>query len=89
MDSLPTMRWNSEIYRINGEIVVDKVCLYESLESELEEVRLRLGLPPLELPHAKGGHREKRHYRELYGPEDVEKVRALFADTIETFGYEF
>ncbi len=89
LERVPTMRWNSPIYRIRGEVAVDKVCLYESLADDLEEVRQRLGMPPLELPHAKGGFRDERHYRAYYRPEDVEKVRTWFADTIETFGYDF
>jgi hypothetical protein len=89
LERVPSMRSNSSIYRIRGEVAVDKVCRYESLADDLEEVRQRLGLPPLELPHAKGGFRDERHYRTYYRPEDVERVRTWFADTIETFGYDF
>jgi hypothetical protein len=80
-----------ELYTIDGEIAVDKVCRYENLERDLDDVCARLGLPvPLELPHAKSSFREdRRPYRELYSDRDAELVRAMFADEIALMGYEF
>lgn len=82
---------NSEIYRIAGEVAVDRVCRYESLASELEEVRVRLGLPEsLELPHAKGTLRtDRRPYREVLDADGALAVRQLFERQIRDFGYEF
>lgn len=79
---------NQQIYRLGGEIAVDRVCLFESLVPDLAEVCDLVGLPHLELPHAKLSP-DRRHYRELYEPSDVEVVRRVFSDTIDTFGYEF
>lgn len=82
---------NSRIYRIGQRIVVDKVCLYENLQQELEQVWKQLGLPgPVELPLAKSGFRdESKHYREMYTPEQAVKICQLYSDVIEAFGYEF
>ena len=78
------------IYCAGGEVIVDRVLRYESLASELEDVRVHLGLPaPLELPRAKGGHRtDRRPAREVYSDEQAQIVADLFADTIERMGYE-
>lgn len=89
-DRLPFMRRNAAIYRIRGKVAVDKVCLYESLDADLAEVYSRLGLPgPPDLPRAKSGLRDGRHYREWYGEVERRRVAELFAETIEEFGYEF
>jgi hypothetical protein len=79
---------NQHIYRLRGQVAVDRVCLFESLVPDIAEVCELVGLPSLELPHAKSSP-DRGHYRELYEPSDVEVVRKVFADTIDTFGYEF
>ncbi len=85
------LRVNSRIYRIDQQIAVDKVCLYESLDEDVGEVWRRLGLPgPPKLPRAKGSFRpDQRHYREFYTSVDEARIRSLYSDAIETFGYEF
>lgn len=80
-----------DMYTIDGEIVVDKVCLYENLEEELKAVRERLNLPgPITLPRAKGGVRtEKRHYRDVLNEADRSKIAKVFAREIAYFGYTY
>jgi hypothetical protein len=81
-------KWR-DIYSIDGRIVVDHVCRYENLAQELEQMRLRVGLPePLALPNAKSGHR-RGHYREVVNPRDAQVIARLFAQEIELFGYEY
>jgi hypothetical protein len=82
---------NAKVYRIDGQVAVDRVCRFESLESDLGEVWRHLGLPePVALPHAKASSpRAGRHYREFYDEETAERVRQEFAATVETFGYRF
>lgn len=81
----------ANLYRIDGEIVVDRVCRYENLAEELEAVRLHLGIPePLELPRAKGQFRkDKRSYREIFGEAERARIAELFSDEIALLGYEF
>ena len=78
-------------YTINDEVVVDKICLYENLKAELEEVRKLLELPSaLELPHAKGGFRkDKRHYTEKLDASTETKIAKIFSEEIKLFNYTF
>jgi hypothetical protein len=69
---------------------VDRVLRYEHLDTELAEVWKHLGLPgEPDLPRAKGQARPAGHYRELYSDASRDRVAAVFADSIEDFGYEF
>ncbi|MCB0166337.1 MAG: sulfotransferase family 2 domain-containing protein [Anaerolineae bacterium] len=79
------------LYTIAGEIAVDRVCLYENLTKELENIRQRLGLPEkLELPRAKAAFRtDRRSYREILNEEQAAKIGALFSQEIGLFNYEF
>lgn len=81
---------NQDVYRINGEIAVDKVCRYENLREELTEVWARVGLSlPVELPSAKSSHRTSRQRpAEEFTDEDAERVRVAFSVTIRDFGYQ-
>ena len=83
---LDRLALNERLYRMGGEVVVDRVYRYEELPAAVADISSRLGLD-LDLPHAKQG--SGPHYRELYGPGDAEIVAARFARTIREFGYEF
>ncbi|UCH10902.1 MAG: sulfotransferase family 2 domain-containing protein [Fidelibacterota bacterium] len=80
-----------ELYTINREVAVDRVCLFEKLADELEQVRTRVGLPTnLSLPKVKGTYRkDKQHYRDLLSPEDEATIAKLFEREIALFGYEY
>jgi hypothetical protein len=79
------------LYTIDDAIAVDRVCLYENLEQEMEAVRNRLNLPEkLVIPKAKASRRQdKRHYRDIISPEDRDKIAKIFSREIELFGYSF
>jgi len=80
-----------EVYTINGKIAVDRVCFFENLKDDLEEVRVRLGLPEeLELPRAKSSYRkDRRSYREVLNANQRDLIKKLFNQEISYFGYEF
>jgi hypothetical protein len=80
-----------DLYSINGEIVVDRVCLYENLEQEIEYLAQRLNLPEIpQLPRAKAEFRkDKRHYQAILSEEDRIKISRVFAREIAYFGYMF
>ena len=84
-------RLGLELYTIDGQIAVDRVCLFERLQEDMEEVRQRLGLPePLTLPRAKSGYRKDRaHYRDLFNEEEKAMVEELFSQEISLYGFEF
>lgn len=81
----------SDVYTIDGKVVVDRICRFENLEEELEEIRVLLGLPDkLELPRSKSQFRKNRkNYRDYYSDEDKKRVSELFADEIRRFDYTF
>jgi hypothetical protein len=83
---LDRLALNERLYRLGGEVVVDRVYRYEELPAAVADISARLGLE-LDLPHAKQG--SGPHYRELYGPGDAEIVAERFQRTIREFGYEF
>ena len=80
-----------DLYTIDGKVSVDKVCLYENLEEDLEDVRIRCGLPgKIVLPHAKGSHRKnRRSYREILSEEQADIIRERASKEIALFGYQF
>ncbi len=64
-----------DLYSIDNQVAVDRVCLYENLAEDLAQIGQQLGLPgPLELPRTKQNRRkDKRHYREIL--TDAQKTR--------------
>jgi len=79
---------NARIYRLRGEIAVDRVCRYESLDQDVREVWGRLGLPgEPALPHAKGGTRPRGSYAAYYDDDTAARVAELFAPMIRDLGY--
>jgi hypothetical protein len=88
---LQLKRRGFEGYTIDGQVVVDRVCLFEKLVEELESVRLQLGIPEaLELPRTKASFRkDKRNYSEILTDAEQMKIAQLFEDEIRLFGYNF
>ncbi len=80
---------NAHIYLIDGKIGVDRIIAYENLAAQLEEVRLRIGLPePLSLPRAKGTHRVQRSNDEqLIGPAERVVIDAACRREIALLGF--
>jgi hypothetical protein len=72
----------------SGELLVDDVFRFESLEADTQSVFERLNLqPPQALPHR---HRtQRRPYQEYYSNADRIRVAELYARDLERFGYEF
>lgn len=84
-------RFGYEHYTIDGQIAVDRVCRFEHLAEEMEQIRLQLGIPtPFELPRTKVTRRSTRPgYRDLLTAEEAERVREWFAEEIALLGYRF
>lgn len=81
------------VYLVDGQIVVNQVCRYESLNTDLEQVWQKIGLPDKpNLPRAKGGYRTqtpKAHYTEVLTPHSRERIAQAFADEIKALNYQF
>ena len=77
---------------INGKFCLDDVVRYETLESELERICVRLGIPwePTTLPTFKAGFRPKNaKVVDLYTEKSKKIVEATFAFELEYFKYSF
>lgn len=76
----------------DGQLMVDRVLRYESLNQELNEVFQQLGIPfegSLQV-NAKGEYRQdRRHYRDVLSPEQAEQIRTAFRREIAMFGYVY
>jgi len=79
-------RKGSGLYTIGGEVVVDTIVRYETLEADLQRVASDLNLPgPLHLPRAKSQFRlDRRSYQEVLTPEQIEYIEGYFAEEVET-----
>ena len=77
---------------IGGQLMVDQVLRYETLNQGLGEVFEHLGIPfdgSLQVD-AKGGYRpDRRHYREVLSSAQAEQIRAAFQREIAMFGYVY
>lgn len=82
-------RRGSDLYTIDGDIVVDRVCRYEHLVEDLEEVRKRVGIPdPLSLPTAKSRFRRNKKLETLsFDKDENDAVAAVAKMEIELLGY--
>lgn len=79
------------LYTVNSEVVVDRVCRFESIEEEMEHLAKTVNLPEVpKLPRAKASVRQdKRSYRELMSEADRDKIAKVFAREIAHFGYQW
>ncbi len=82
---------NHALYTIDGQLAVDRVCRYENLSQELEEVYKLLNLPDIPpLPNAKGGFRkDRRPYQEVLNAKEKELIQTICQKEIDLFGYIF
>lgn len=79
-----------EIYSIDGEIAVDRVLRFESLEAETRAAFGVIGLPLLDtLPRAKSGSRlDRRPAKDILSAEQKRAIYAKCRRTFEAFGYD-
>jgi hypothetical protein len=79
-----------DLFTTNGEVVVDRVCAYENLVAELEQVRQIVGLPePLELPNAKSKYRRGQALRPAgLSQQDIDQIWAFTRSEAAFMGYQ-
>jgi len=79
------------LYTIDGDVAIDRVCLYENMEAELAYLSERLKLPgKLLLPRSKSSSRkDKDDYHDMFNHTERDKIASLFAEEIKLLGYEF
>lgn len=80
---MPQIDWISDA---EGQILVDKVCFFETLEKDFNNLCYQLGVTA-PLPHLKASNRS--HYRDYYDKRTAKIVAQWFAADLEIFGYTF
>jgi hypothetical protein len=82
---------NYETFSIDGTVVADELCHYETLAADLEVTWQRVGLPtPVDLPRAKGGTRaDRRPYREVLSDAEAHEIAEKFAAELALTGYAY
>ena len=76
----------------NGNIIIDYVGKFESLNEDFEFIRNKLSIPNLKtnIPQINvSNNREFRDYRNYYDNETRNLVEDYYRDDIEKFGYKF
>jgi hypothetical protein len=74
---------------LDGELIVDFIGRYETLESDFERILTRIGEPNIRLPHKRKASSRKKDYREYYSDTTAELVYNHFKRDIDLFGYKF
>lgn len=81
-----------DLYAIDKVVAVDKIYRYEDLQSMERHLTHQLNLKiPFELPtyRAKGGHREKKNYKDVLDEEAVRLIEIIFAREMQLLGYTY
>jgi hypothetical protein len=74
---------------LHGQLVVDFIGRYESLEADFDTACARIGIKPPALPHARKATDRQKDYRSYYDHETADLVARHFARDIELLGYGF
>jgi hypothetical protein len=83
------LRSNWAIYTINDEIQADMVLRYEDLASGLKEIGKQIGVQTdISAIFRKANFRPKASLKAYYNEENIEMVRYLYREEVETFGYK-
>lgn len=76
----------------NGEIEMDQIMKFETIDEDFAKLAARIGLPSTELPKILMKNRRpssRRPYAEDYDDETRRLVADFYRSDFETFGYEF
>jgi len=81
---------NWDLYATGGELIVDFVGRYETLEADFDEVLSRIGLRgQVTLPRTNVSKGRSGSYRDMYDDASRALVADWYAPEIRHFGYEF
>ena len=80
---------NLDTYMIDGEIVVDRIVLYENFREDLANVMRQLAVPASvkDLPHAKADIRLKTDTVRSLSTRQTDRISRLFQHEIRVFGF--
>ena len=73
---------------LKGNLIVDFIGHYETLQQDFDECCKRIGVPKITLPYRRKAN-DRLAYRDYYTAETQALVSEAFARDIEILGYEF
>jgi len=76
----------------NGEVIVDEVLKFETLQQDLARILPKIGIPTDGQMTEKANaefRNDRRSYSEVYSPQQAEVVRQAFRRETELLGYAF
>ncbi|MFQ5471137.1 MAG: sulfotransferase family 2 domain-containing protein [Gammaproteobacteria bacterium] len=73
---------------LHGNIIVDFIGQYESLQQDFAEICHRIGIDEIELPHKRKAT-DRANYQQYYSDETAQLVAEYFKRDIENFSYSF
>ncbi|MDT8449240.1 MAG: sulfotransferase family 2 domain-containing protein [Wenzhouxiangellaceae bacterium] len=78
-----------DVYTIDRQVAVDRICRFENLHDEMARIAEILGLPgDIEIPRAKNGFRKDNvRIHDLAGQEEIEQAARMFRDECRLLGY--
>jgi hypothetical protein len=74
---------------LHGEVLVDFIGRYESLEADFDTVCARIGVRSRSMPHRRRAGDRAHDYRSYYTDETAELVARHFGRDLEMFDYRF
>lgn len=73
---------------LHGNLIVDFIGRYESLEDDFREICTRIGIPAPSLAHKRQA-KDRKDYRKYYTDETAALIAGHFRKDIEMLGYRF
>jgi hypothetical protein len=74
---------------LRGNIVVDFIGRYESLQDSFETIKKELGLKNVTIPHKRKANDRNKDYRTYYNDQSIEAVAKHYAPDIGLLDYTF
>lgn len=76
------------IVGLQGRVIVDMICRYESLEQDFQTACSRIGIPAPRLPHLRKAQ-DRQDYRSYYTDDLAELVASHYRRDLEVLDYAF
>lgn len=76
------------IVDLQGQVIVDFICRYESLEEDFQTACSRIGIPAPRLPHLRKAQ-DRQDYRSYYTDDLAELVASHYRRDLEVLDYAF
>jgi len=72
-----------------GELSIDHIGRFETLESDFTHICQQLSLPAIKLDHLNPTQGNAKKYQDYYSPQLLDQITPILAKDAELFGYSF